>query len=170
MEKSGREILVTLSASDQDAFGVRFASMSFADPKTRRFCEYMAVLVCLREDISDVGNVTVRAAESAAGELLLYFTCPSEEGMHSFSAVLEFESSDALLDSRHVFVSDPHLCAEVYRYAEKYYLWLEYETTSTRFSSFLSSLSEFGRVVNFDRAFLSEHADPLPVAVSLFLN
>ena len=79
MEKTAREILVTLTASDQEAFGIRYDTMCFSDPRTRRFCEYMAVLVCLREGMRESENLSVRAVENAAGDLLLYFSCSGEE-------------------------------------------------------------------------------------------
>lgn len=170
MEKSAREILVTLTHADQEAFGVHYGTMSFTDPKTRRFCEYMAVLVCLREGISETGNVTVRAAESASGELLLYFSCPRETGRGIFSAIVEFESADSLLDCRRVFSVDASLCAEVYRHDKKYYLWYEYDTSPAVFDAFTLSLLEYGSVSSVDRSFLTEHAIPLPAAVSFFLN
>ena len=170
MEKSAREILVTLTHADQEAFGVHYGTMSFADPKTRRFCEYMAVLVCLREGISETGTETVRAAESASGDLLLYFSCPREPGRGLFSAIVEFDSADSLLDCRRVFSADPTLCAEVYRHGEKYYLWYEYDTSSAVFDAFTLSLLEYGSLSSVDRAFLTEHATPLPAAASLFLN
>ena len=169
MEKTSKEILVTLSAADQEAFGVRYATMSFSDLKTRRFCEYMAVLVCLREGISQPDNVTVRAAESASGDLLLYFACPGERESGIFSGMIVFENADALLDCRRVFSPDSSLCAEVYSYDGKYYLWYEYATTFDLFAAFTAKLTEYGTRSTVDRSFLAEHATPLPLAVSLFL-
>ena len=169
MEKSAKEILVTLSVSDQEAFGVRYATMSFGDLKTRRFCEYMAVLVCLREGISQPDNVTVRAAESASGELLLYFDCPCETEKGLFSGVIVFEDIDAFLDCRRVLSPDISLCAEVYKYGEQYFLWYEYSACYALFSAFTAKLLEFGSRSSFDRSFLMEHATPLPPAVSFFL-
>ena len=169
MEKTPGEILVTLSSADQEAFGVHYSTMSFADPRTRRFCEYMAVLVCLREGMPETGNVTVRAVENAAGELLLYFSYPGEDLRETFSRVIEFFDLDGLLDCRRVFVSDPALCAEAYVYGDRYYLWYSYDTVPERFASLSLSLLEYGRTSSLDRTFLCEHATPLPRAVSLFL-
>ncbi len=171
LEKTAREVLVTLSVADQDAFGIHYNTMSFSDPQTRRFCEHVAVLVCLREGVCEAGNVTVRAVENPAGELLLYFSLPHEpEGRQIFSGVIEFPDADALLDCRRVFVVDVNLCVEVYFYRGKYYLWYEYYTDAVRFDNLTLDLLEYGGLSLLDRTFLTEHAYPMASAVSLFLN
>ena len=170
MEKTAREILVTLSVSDQQAFGVHYDTMSFSDLRTRRFCEHLAVLVCLREGIEETGNVTLRAAENPAGELLLYFSFPCEIDRGQYSQVIEFFGLDGLLDSRRALLRDPSLCAEVYRYDGRYYLWYEFDTSPRRFAELTATLLEYGTLSSLDRTFLTEHATPLPCAVSLLLN
>lgn len=170
MEKTAREILVTLSVADQQAFGVRYDTMSFSDPRTRRFCEQLAVLVCLREGIEETGNVTLRAAENPAGELLLYFSFPRQIDRGLYSGVIEFFGLDGLLDSRRALLRDPSLCAEVYRYDGRYFLWYEFDTSPRRFAELTALLLEYGTLSSFDRAFLTEHAIPLPCAVPLLLN
>lgn len=170
LEKTVREILVTLSASDQEAFGIRYDTMSFSDLKTRRFCEQTAALICLREGVCEPGSVAVRAAENAAGELLLYFSLPVPEQRRTERGVIEFESVDGLLDSRRAFVPDPNLCAEVYRRCGRYYLWYEFEGLPERVRSFSRALLEYGRRSALDRSYLAEHADPMPEAVALLLN
>ena len=170
MEKTSREILVTLSPADQEAFGVRYDTMSFSDFRTRRFCEHLAVLVCLREGGRETGNVTVRAVENVSGELLLYFSFPPELRSFSGSRVFWFSDLDGLLDSRRIFSPDPALVAEVYRYRNSYYLWIEYDADPVRFDRFVSRLSEYGVSVSVDRSVLSEHGEPLPGIVSLLLN
>ena len=172
MEKTPREeILVILTAADQTAFGIRYATMSFSDLRTRRFCEQMAVLVCLREGVGDAGNISVRAVENAAGELLLYFSIPKErEEMCVYSQVIEFSDLDGLLDSRGVFFRDPDLCAEIYRWKDKYYLWYEFYTSPARFDELTLTMLEYGTVSFLDRSFLTEHATLLPDAVPLFLT
>lgn len=171
MEKTSRdEVLVTLNESDQQAFGIRYASMSFSDLHTRRICEQLAVLVCLREGAQGTGSISVRALESASGDLLLYFSLSGEgEERCVYSQVIEFFDLDGLLDCREVFFSDENLCAEVYCWKGKYYLWYEFYTSSGKFDSFTLDLLEFGRVSLIDRSFLAEHATPLPGAVPLLL-
>ena len=172
MEKTSRnEILVILNSSDQSAFGIRYATMSFSDLRTRRFCEQMAILVCLREGVTESGSVTVRAVENAAGELLLYFSLPTEsEAFRVYSQVIEFADLDGLLDSRSAFLRDPDLCAEIYRWNGKYYLWYEFYTSPVRFDRLTLTMLEYGSVSFLDRSFLAEHATPLPDAVPLFLT
>lgn len=170
MEKTAREILVTLTASDQEAFGIRYDTMCFSDPRTRRFCEYMAVLVCLREGMRGSENLSVRAVENAAGELLLYFSCSAGEEEQRRCAVLEFFDVNGLLDCRSAVPSDPDLYAEVYCYGEKYYLWYSCGMKSDLFESLTEALSEFGRLTGVDRTFLCEHGIPLPGAVAYLLN
>lgn len=171
MEKMSREILVTLSEADQKAFGVCYDTMSFSDLRTRRFCEHVAVLVCLREGISEAGNVTVRAVENTSGELLLYFSLPTERSERClYSRVIEFFDLDGLLDCRHVLGSDPNLCAEVYGYDNKYYLWYEYCTCPDSFDRLTSRLLEYGSPTGVDRSFLSEHGRLFPSASAFLLN
>lgn len=171
MEKTSREeILVILSSADQQAFGICYDTMSFSDLKTRRFCEQMAALVCLRKDFGWKGNLSVRAVESASGELLLYYDSAPEEESHVYSQIIEFSDLDGLLDSRSVFFRDPDLCAEIYCWKGKYYLWYEFYTSPARFDSLTLTLLEFGVASSVDRTFLTEHATPLPEAVPLFLN
>lgn len=171
MEKTPRgDVAVVLSVSDQKAFGIRYATMSFSDPRTRRFCEQMAVLVCLREGMDNSGNVTVRAVENPSGDLILYFSLPKEDGSRRlFSRVLEFADVDRLLDCRRVFPKDPRICAEIYRYAGKYYLWFEFYADSHLFGRLTGTLLEYGVSSPLDRSFLAEHATLLPGAVSLYL-
>lgn len=172
MEKTPRnEIVVILDPNDQTAFGIRYATMSFSDFRTRRFCEHLAVLVCLREGTGQSGNITVRALENAAGELLLYFSLPGEgEERCVYSQVIEFADLDGLLDSRCAFLRDPDLCAEIYRWNGKYYLWYEFYTSPVRFDDLTLTMLEYGNLSFLDRSFLAEHATLLPDAVSLFLT
>lgn len=172
MEKTPRdEILVILDSADQSAFGIKYATMSFSDPRTRRFCEQMAVLVCLREGIGESGNITVRAVENAVGNLLLYFSLPKEgEECCVYSQVIEFSDLDGLLDSRNAFLRDPDLCAEIYRWKGKYYLWYEFYTSPIRFDDLTLTMLEYGEISLLDRSFLTEHATLLPDAVPLFLT
>ncbi len=172
MEKTSRgEILVILNSADQSAFGIRYGTMSFSDLRTRRFCEQMAILVCLREGISGTGNISVRAVENAAGELLLYFSLPGKgEERCVYSQVIEFPDLDGLLDSRGVFLRDPDLCVEIYRWNKKYYLWYEFYTSPVRFDELTLTMLEYGNLSFLDRSFLAEHATLLPDAVPLFLT
>ncbi len=172
MEKTPRdEILVTLDSADQAAFGIRYATMSFSDLHTRRFCEQIAVLVCLREGIGEAGNISVRAVENAAGKLLLYFSLPREgEERCVYSQVIEFADLDGLLDSRSAFLRDPDLCAEIYCWKGKYYLWYEFYTSPCRFDDLTLTMLEYGNLSFLDRSFLLEHATLLPDAVPLFLT
>lgn len=170
MERTSKEILVTLSPADQEAFGVRYDTMSFSDLRTRRFCEHMAVLVCLREGGCEAGNVTVRAVENASGDLLLYFSLPTECRQCFCERVIFFSELDSLLDCRRIFVSDPKLFAEVYRLNGGYYLWFEYDTTPERFERLTMTLLEYGALAALDRSVLAEHGELLPGVVSLLLN
>jgi len=170
LEKTAREILVTLSLSDQEAFGIRYDTMSFSDLRTRRFCEYMAVLVCLREGVQDSESISVRAVENASGELLLYFSCPCEAEKDRFSQVLEFFDVNGFLDCRSLFPSSPDLCAEVYFFSGKYYLWYEFHTSPDIFGRLASDLAEFGTVSCLDRCFLCEHGTLLTHASAFLLN
>lgn len=171
MEQISREeILVILNTSDQEAFGICYESMSFSDLRVRRFCEQLAVLVCLREGLSESGNVSVRALENAAGDLLLYFSLSGEgEEECMYSQVIEFFNLDGLLDCRRVFVRRRDLCVEVYCWKGKYYLWYEFYTSPEGFDALTLDLLEFGTLSSLDRSFLAEHATPLPNAIPLFL-
>ncbi len=172
MEKTPRnEVVVILDASDQAAFGIRYSTMSFSDLHTRRLCEQLAVLVCLREGIPESGNITIRAVEDPAGILRLYFSLPGErEVCCVYSQVIEFADLDGLLDSRGAFLRDPDLCAEIYRWNGKYYLWYEFYTSPARFDDLTLTMLEYGETSLLDRSFLAEHATSLPDAVPLFLT
>ncbi len=171
VEKTSRnEILVALTSADQTAFGIRYDTMSFSDAKTRRFCEQMAVLVCLREGWEIRGNLSIRAVENPSGELLLYFSLTGEEDRCVYSQVIEFPDLDGLLDSRNAFLRDPDLCAEIYRWNGKYYLWYEFYTSPVRFDKLTLTMLEYGEFSTVDRSFLAEHGTILPHAVPLFLN
>ncbi len=171
MEESSRnEILITLSPSDQAAFGIRYETMSFSDGQTRRFCEQAAVLVCLREGWQARGNLSIRAVENPSGDLLLYFSLTGEAERGVYCQVIEFSDLDGLLDSRNAFLRDPDLCVEIYQWDGKYYLWYEFYTSPDRFDDFTLTMLEYGDSSFVDRSFLAEHGTLLPCAVSLFLN
>lgn len=171
MEKTSRnEILVALTPSDQEAFGIRYDTMSFSDGKTRRYCEQMAVLVCLREGWEIRGNCSIRAVENPMGELLLYFSLTGEADGCVYSQVIEFFDLDGFLDSRNAFRSHPDLCAEIYCWNGKYYLWYEFYTSPHRFDELTLTMLEYGTLSAVDRSFLTEHGTVLPHATPLFLH
>ena len=168
---SSEEFLVILDRDDQKNYEVCYKTMSFSDGKTRLLCEQLAVLICLCRSRVGIEDLSLRAMESASGDLLLRFTFSGEkEEGNLFSQVIEFSDLDGLLDSRNAFSPDPDLCAEIYRLDGKYYLWYEFYTSPVRFDGITRNLLEYGNRSSLDRAYLSEHADPLPQAARLFLS
>jgi negative regulator of genetic competence, sporulation and motility len=85
------------------------------------------------------------------------------------SGVVEFSSVDELLDCRRVFLLYSDLCAEIYSYGKKYYLWYEFYATADRSAQLTFALLEYGVSSPYDRTFLSEHGTLLPRALPLFL-
>ncbi len=169
MEKTPREeIVVILSSADQKAFGVSYSALSFSDRRTRRFCEQLAVLICLQEGVPESGDISVRAAENAGGELLLYFSLPPKPTPQTYAALLEFDSADGLLDCRSAFRPLSDLVTEVYFYCGKYYLYLQSSAPAESFDFLILSLAEYGTPSSLDRSFLTEHAANLPSAGALF--
>lgn len=162
-------ILVTVDREDQKSYGVDYASMSFSDPQTRRFCESLSLLIaCRKEELPD-GALTIRALPGEDGTLLLYFSSPKPDAEEKTlcSRVMEFASVDALLDCRSVF-RDTLACVEVYEMQGTYYLWYEAYLTPGCLQALSAELAEYGSRSRVDRSFLSEHATLLPDASAYF--
>ncbi len=165
MEKTPREeIVVILSSADQKAFGVTYNALSFSDRRTRRFCEQLAVLICLQEGVPASGDISVRAAENAGGELLLYFSVPRARESETYAGAVAFDSVDALLDCRGA-LPPFRGTVEVYALFSKYYLWI---SSAESPDALFSALAEYGTPSHVDRSYLTEHGKFLPSAAALF--
>ncbi len=165
MEKTpGEDIVVILSSADQKAFGVTYNALSFSDRRTRRFCEQLAVLICLQEGVPASGDISIRAAENAGGELLLYFSVPRPRESETYAGAVVLDSLDALLDCRKAF-PPLHGTVEVYGLSSQYYLWISSKMPT---DPLFSALAEYGTLSTVDRSFLTEHGQLLPAASSLF--
>lgn len=167
------EIRVTVDPADQKEYGVTYESMNFSDPRTRRFCEQIALLVCFREHLPErCDRLTVRAVRSEGGDLILYFTLPPEgsEVREVCGQTVEFFSGDALLDCRHFRQADPEVHFEVYRYEGRYFACLDGYLFPSYFDALLSDLTEYGRLSAVDRCFLREHGEALPSAAAYLLS
>lgn len=166
---SAGEILVSLDRDDCAAFGISYATMSFSDLRTRRFCEQTAVLLCLREECDREGDVTIRAAE-CDGRLQLYFSFSPKGGEVSvFFRIVEFSSVDGLLDCRPLLAAREDLCLEIYRCGGTYYLCFEGYLRPDCLEGLTLDLLEFGVRSRVDRSYLAEHGEPLPTLAQRLL-
>ncbi len=157
-------IKVTVSAREQEEYGVSYETMDYSDKNTRALCE--KIIDEAGKEMGfyiDDGKLLVEARQCVNGNVAMYLSripCDSES-LSAYDGSVKFENSGDMIDSLKIF-SRFYKCiseSKLYLYEDQYYIYFKMFGNKTDADELWFSLLEYGEKTNKSKIFLEEYAE-----------